>query len=238
MPSQIRISDIGLYLRCPRLVYFDAMGRLSHKNNPKHLLLRALMLAIVGEEDLEGQLKGSLKSLEQELPLIYDIEPDEINSACRELEGKISEISNGLSPYIDMLVPCDVEVDLRSEKLGLSGRLDRLAPGGIPSLIRSGKMPGEGVWKRDRLMLAGYSLLLGEKYGKKLGHGLVEYPLSGQVRKVQIYSVDRARVLRIRDRVRQIRGGQLPDRPDDARCAECEALKSCETRVSLASRFF
>ncbi|MDM7940790.1 MAG: Dna2/Cas4 domain-containing protein [Methanothrix sp.] len=238
MPSQIRISDIGLYLRCPRLVYFDAMGRLSHKSNPMHLLLRSLMLAIVDEEDLEGQLKGSLTRLEQELPLIYDIEPYEINSACRELEGKIPEIASGLLPYIGMLVPGEVEVDLRSEKLGLSGRLDRLAPGGIPSLIRSGKMPEDGVWKRDRLMLAGYSLLLNERYGKKLGHGLVEYPLSGQVRKVQIYSVDRARVLRIRDRVRQIRGGQLPDRPEDARCIECEALEHCETRVSLASRFF
>jgi len=179
-----------------------------------------------------------LTRLEQELPLIYDIEPYEINSACRELEGKIPEIASGLLPYIGMLVPGEVEVDLRSEKLGLSGRLDRLAPGGIPSLIRSGKMPEDGVWKRDRLMLAGYSLLLNERYCKKLDHGLVEYPLSGQVRKVQIYSVDRARVLRIRDRVRQIRGGQLPDRPEDARCAECEALEHCETRVSLASRFF
>jgi len=98
--------------------------------------------------------------------LIYDIEPYEINSACRELEGKIPEIASGLLPYIGMLVPGEVEVDLRSEKLGLSGRLDRLAPGGIPSLIRSGKMPEDGVWKRDRLMLAGYSLLLNERYAK------------------------------------------------------------------------
>jgi len=241
MPTQVRISDIGLYLSCPRLVYFDSMGKLQRKNNAQQLLLKNLMLGIVGGIDLEGELKESLLRLEQELPMVYEIEPEEIGPACRELEARIPEISASLSPRLHLLVPSVVEVDLRSEKLGLSGRLDRLAPACTPSLIRSGKAPEEGVWKRDRLVLAGYSLLLREMHGKdgaKVDRGLVEYPLSGQVRLVQIYGVDRARVLRIRERVRQIRDGQLPDRPEGARCEGCEAKKHCETRMSLASRFF
>jgi CRISPR-associated exonuclease Cas4 len=241
MPTQVRISDIGLYLRCPRLVYFDSMGKLQRKNSAQQLLLKNMMLGIVGETDLEGELKESLARLELELPIIYEIGPEEISPACRELEARIPEISASLSPYLHLLVPSEVEVDLRSEKLGLSGRLDRLAPGSAPSVIRSGKAPEEGVWKRDRLVLAGYSLLLRELYGKdgaKVDRGLVEYPLSGQVRAVQIHGVDRARVLRIRERVRQIRDGQLPDRPEDARCEGCDAKEHCETRMSLASRFF
>lgn len=241
MVTQVRISDIGLYLRCPRLVYFDSLGKLQRKNSAQQLILKNLMLGIVGKTDLASELKESLARLEQELPMAYEIEPEEIGPACRELEARIPEISASLLPHLDNLIPCEVEVDLRSEKLWLSGRLDRLAPACTPSLIRSGKAPEEGVWKRDRLMLAGYSLLLRELHGRdgaKVDRGLVEYPLSGQVRSVQIFGVDRARVLRIRERVRLIRDGRLPDRPADARCEGCEAKEYCETRMSLASRFF
>ncbi len=87
-------------------------------------------------------------------------------------------------------------------------------------------------------MLAGYALLLGEKQRTHINQGLVEYPRQGLVRAVEIYSVDRARVLRIRDRIKQIKEGQLPDRPEDAPCPDCEAREICETRHSLASRFF
>ena len=238
MPSLVRISDIGLYLRCPRLVYFDSLGTLPRKNNPEQLLLRSLMLGLSGEADLEGQLRESLARLEMELPLIYEIEQDELGPACRELEDRIAEIAKGLSPHLDLILPSSVEVDLRSEKLHLSGRLDRLAPGCTPSLIRTGQAPEDGVWKKDRLMLAGYALLLAETYGKRINRGLVEFPRSGIVRPVQIHSIDRARVLRIRDRVRQIKDGQLPDRPEDARCDDCQARERCETRHSLASKFF
>ena len=87
-------------------------------------------------------------------------------------------------------------------------------------------------------MLAGYALLLGEKNKTHINHGQVEYPALALVRSVQIRSVDRARVLRIRDRIRQIKEGRLPDRPEDAPCQACETREICETRHSLASRFF
>lgn len=191
------------------------------------------------QESLEAQLGAALSRLEQELPLVYEIEPAELSPACREMEGRIPQLAKGLANHINLLLPSEVEVDLRSDRLGLSGRLDRLVTKGrIPSIIRAGSAPEDGVWKRDRLMLAGYSLLLAERYGEKVSKGLVEYPRSGMVREVGIHSVDRSRVLRIRDRVRQIKDGQLPDKPDDARCETCEVKERCETRHSLASKFF
>lgn len=239
MSSLIRISDISLYLRCPRLIYFDALGNLPRRIGPEQLLLRSLMLSLSGETDVEAQLRSALSRLELELPLVYEIEPAKLSPACREMESRISELACGLAPHFDLLLPCEVEVDLRSDRLGLSGRLDRLVTKGrVPSIIRTGSAPEDGVWKRDRLMLAGYALLLAEKYGEKASRGLVEYPRSAAVREVEIHSVDRSRVLRIRDRVRQIKEGQLPDRPEDARCDGCEVKERCETRHSLASKFF
>jgi CRISPR-associated exonuclease Cas4 len=238
MPTLVRISEIGLYLRCPRLIYFENLRNSPKKIDTKHLILRSLMLSISQKNDLEGQLRESLARLEGELPLVYEIEPHEMDPACRELEGEIAGIAQGLAGYLDDLLPCQAEVDLYSDKLGLSGRLDRLAPGSTPSLIRTGKAPEDGIWKRDRLMLAGYALLLGEKQKTHINQGLVEYPRQGLVRAAEIHGVDRARVLRIRDRIRLIKEGQLPDRPEDAPCQDCEAKEICETRHSLASRFF
>ncbi len=137
-----------------------------------------------------------------------------------------------------MIFPSIVEVDLHSDRLGLSGRLDRPISDRIPSIIRKGNAPQEGVWKRDRLMLAGYALLLGEKCGAIIYQGRIEYSRLGLVREIEIHSVDRGRVLRIRDRIQQIKEGQLPDVPKDAICDKCEVRERCETRFSFASKFF
>lgn len=263
MPPLVRIHDIGLYLRCPRLVYFEKLGSMPMKIDAKHALLRNLMLSISQKDNLEGHLKEILLRLKLELPLIYDLDAEEIELACRELQNEISGISQGLAGQLDLLIPCEVEIDLHSDRLGLTGRLDRLTARGMPALIRTGRAPQDGIWKKDRLMLAGYALLLAEegrngargrdaKEGPKTGcvargseakraHinlGLVEYPRQGLVRSAQIHSVDMARVLRIRDRIRLIKEGQLPDRPENAPCEKCHAASICETRRSLASKFF
>lgn len=230
---------MSLYVRCPRLIYFDALGNLPRKINPEHLLLRSLMLSISDNAGLESKLCEALSRLELELPLVYEIDPVELGLACREMEKRIPELASGLAPHMNSILPSEVEVDLRSDRLGLSGRLDRLVvSGSVPSVIRTGHAPEDGVWKKDRLMLAGYSMLLTEMYGKKVSRGFVEYPRSSVVREIEIHSVDRSRALRIRDRVRQIKEGRLPERPQDARCEGCVVKERCETRQTLASRFF
>lgn len=266
MPPSVRVSEIGLYLRCPRLVYFEFMGKspsgISGSSGPsiENLVLRSLMLSITQKEDLpdpmdlENHLRESLLGIERELPLVYGLDSDRVSSACRALEGGLSGMARSLADQLDLLLPCELELDLRSDALGLTGRLDRLACGCVPSIIRGGSAPEQGVWRRDRLVLAGYSLLLAEKMSESGSRsksksrsgcagglcdlGLVEYPRQGLVRSVQIHSVDRARVLRLRDRIRQIKEGRLPDRPEDANCLACHARDLCESRHSLASKFF
>jgi len=241
MMTPVRISDIGLYLRCPRLVYFDALGSLPRKAWPVHLLMRELMLGISGSDDLEGELEASLARLEQDLPLIYgdDIDPEELAIASREVVTLIPGMAQGLATVLDKILPSVLEVDLHSDRLGLSGRLDRLVTDGhVPSIIKTGFAPDDGVWKKDRLQLAGYAMLTEEQYGGRIEHCQVEYPRSGVIRTVQIHSVDRGRFLRIRNRVQQIKEGRLPDRPEEARCDNCEVRDKCETRMSLASKFF
>ncbi len=245
MSPPVRISDIGLYLRCPRLVYFQSLGSLAAPVDADWMLLRALMQSLstpssseAPEMDLEDILYENLCRLEQELPLVYEIDAEKLSSACRDLEQMIEGISQELAAHLDLLLPCEVDIDLRSERLGLSGRLDRLAPGAVPSIIRSGRAPDDGIWKKDRIILSGYALLLGEKEKRHIHSGLVEYARQGTVRRVEIHGIDRARVLRIRDRIRLIKQGRLPDCPEEADCQRCPAAEICRTRHSLASKFF
>jgi len=257
MPSPVRISDISLYLRCPRLVYFQAMGRSvwPKAESPKNLLLREMALSLSefepdGVIDLENWLREALDRAEAELPVICGkgLNQHDLRAGAEEIGEALPEIASKLSPKLSLLIPSEVEVDLRSDRLGLSGRLDRIVSragdGGptstisIPSIIKTDRPPDNGVWRSDRLRLAGYAILLEDELKKRIDLGIVEYPWSGEVREVEIRSSDRRRVLRIRDRVKLINDGKLPDRSKDAPCNRCPVFDSCETRSTLASKFF
>jgi CRISPR-associated exonuclease Cas4 len=135
MSQPVRISDISLYLRCPRLVYFQAMGRpvWPKAESPKNLLLREMALSLSefepdGETDLLAWLREALERAEAELPVICGegVNQHDLRAAAGEIRESLPEIASKLSPKLELLIPSEVEVDLRSYRLDLSGRLDRL----------------------------------------------------------------------------------------------------------------
>ena len=107
------------------------------------------MLRISSRENLKDLLLADLAKLEQELPLIYgdEIYPQELNLAAKEVESLIPRMAQGLVISLDQILPSEMEVELRSERLSLSGRLDRLVTNGsVPSIIITGFAPDDGVW--------------------------------------------------------------------------------------------
>jgi CRISPR-associated exonuclease Cas4 len=257
MQHPVRISEISLYLRCPRLVYFQAMGRSvwPKTESPINLLMREMALSLCefepdGGIDLEAWLRDNLERAESELPVIYgeDINLHDLKAAAGEIRETLPEMASKLLLKLNLITPSEVEVDLRSDRLGLSGRLDRIVsragdggPKGrvsIPSMIKTDNPPETGVWRSDRLRLAGYAMLLEDDLDRRVDFGIVEYLRAGEVREVEIRTSDRRRVLRIRDRVRSINDGKRPDRPREAPCERCPVLDVCETRHTLASKFF
>ncbi len=245
MPAHVRISDLALYLRCPRWIYFESMGHSAwpESKNIFNLLLKDLGLSLSDFEggNLETWLIEKLDQAEVELPIVYGaIDPEVLRAASEEIRKIIPEMTRGMEHKLELILPSESEVELQSDRLGLSGRLDRLVLGEstLPSIIRTGLPPETGIWQSDRLSLAGYALLLEEERGERIEKGLVEYPRAGEIREVNIRVVDRRRVLRIRDRIRQIRDGKLPDRPESAPCESCPFEDKCKTRRSIASRFF
>ena len=112
MSPPVRISEIGLYLRCPRLVYFQNLGSIAAPEDAARMLLRALMFSLssspssqLSASDLKGLLEENLGQLEQEMPVIYEIDSALVESACRDLEPEIESISQGLAGSLDLFLP-------------------------------------------------------------------------------------------------------------------------------------
>ena len=262
MEDHVRVSDISNYLKCPRKVYYTYQGHEPIKtvtlSYVAALIIKEMAqdyAEVVTSEDMVLSLQSLLDMSAQQITIIYrdelsDIDPEIISQATSEVRSHLGEVMNGIQAsmaalgidrLLDIFTSLDVESVLYSDKLSLSGSPDRLLmlDGCLtPSVIRTGKAPLSGVWKNDRLRLTALSILLEDKHDSAVMKGVVEYARYGIVREVPIRRADRRKVLTLAGRVRKIRDGRLPDRPDDAPCDYCGYVEHCQVTQTLASRFF
>ena len=212
-----------------------------------------------------GMGESVVESLETELGLVCDnielIHPGELEGASPELIENarsvvsecIKEIGTNLASAInehgkEELLSCidPVKTDpiLYSERIGLSGMPAKLVchdGNVVPSVIKTGKYPENGVWNNDRLHVGALAMLVEEEYGKTVEYGFVEYARYGIVRKVIVRANDRRQILKIANRVKNIKDGTMPDKKESSLCEHCnfsEMCSACSAKVSLASRFF
>ena len=127
-------------------------------------------------------------------------------------------------------------IPLWSEVLGLSGRADAVAIEGAavrPVEYKSGTRHGDAAY----LQLCAQALCFEEMLEVEIPHGYVWY--GGLRRRVQ---VDFALELRrgVRDVIRRIRAQllrfELPEAPNDERCAQCQLLHHCLPGLTSAPR--
>lgn len=260
----VKVSEIVTCLNCPRQLYFSLQNNESKESKKStayitHLFLRELNLRIPlllnSNCNLLDELKKALDTVAEEITLIYrnnliDVDDAQITQAKNAAGAHLQNILSGLKNSIDkygkerlhqLITPWKQEQELRSQKYLLAGRLDKiiqLEKEIIPSIIKTGNPPEYGVWQPDRVQLTAYSILVEENYQAVIKRGFVEYARSGALREVAIKHHDRRRVLRIRDEVLEIKKGTIPRRIESGECNFCMYKTKCETRVSLASRFF
>jgi len=128
-----------------------------------------------------------------------------------------------------------------SEKLGMSGSVDKLIRAGeevIPCVIKTGKCPEYGVWKSDRMQLAAYAMLIEDEFETTVKRGFVEYIRTAEFRESQIRRRDRALALQILKRVNRIKRGVFPDKGVNAPCDNCVFEEMCDTKKTLLSKLF
>ncbi|MFC1787043.1 Dna2/Cas4 domain-containing protein [Halobacteriota archaeon] len=247
----IRVSDLRLYLSCPRQIYFISRGhelKIDRVEYVEHLLLRGLafQFPMLVKEDRLCELGAWLDKIADELT--RSIPKKKIDKAMSRID--IDKISTGLSRYLEdmgkmclleRIMPWKVERQMDSNHLGMAGRPDKLIQIDgeiVPSLIKTGYKPGYSVWGYDRLQLTAYAMLVEEEFGVGVNHGFVEYVRFGEFRDAKIKRWDRKKVLLILDRIRKIREGVLPGKSKRAPCDHCGFVDMCNTRKSLLSKFF
>ncbi|HWQ44816.1 MAG TPA: Dna2/Cas4 domain-containing protein [Methanosarcina barkeri] len=264
---EINVSDIVLYINCPRKVYFVSRGfELLPEINAlrlERMLLKELSLTypeIVKEcslnaDNLCKELEISLAQTYRDLPIMF---PRELAGIAKEIfdEGevraraKIPEIAANLlsaleeygkEPMLAALTPVKTEPFLSSGRLNLKGVPSKLVcfeGTQVPSIIKAGNCPEQGVWASDRIHAAALILLLEAENGKEVPFAFVEYVSFGLLRKVIIRSSDRREVLQIGRNVEKIKAGFMPGRKEDKSCKECNFLEHCIPGSSLMSKFF
>ena len=119
------------------------------------------------------------------------------------------------------LTPVKTEPIIFSKRLNLKGSPSKIVcfeGANVPSIIRPGSCPIQGVWASDRIHIAALALLLESETGKEIPFGFVEYVSFGIIRKVVIRSSDRREVLKICRRVEKIKAGFMPEKTEEKFC--------------------
>ena len=123
-------------------------------------------------------------------------------------------------------------IPLWSETLGLSGRADvvEFAAGAVrPVEYKAGTRHG----RTADLQVCAQALCLEEMLGLEVPHGYVWYGATRRRSRVNFTATLRASVLDIVKSIRdQMRSGELPTAPNDARCPECQLLHHCLPEIS------
>ena len=217
----------------------------------ERLILKELALTYnyaFNSKDMQDFLNNELERISKEIQVIYRNELSKVDDitlakSVKDIQSLIAIISSNLSLNGDFYSYefLQDEAVLRSEKFGLSGSPDRLIKINeslVPSIIKTGNMPENGVWNNDRLQLTAYSILVEEKYNSIVEKGFVEYARMGMIRPVIIKRHERRKVLQIMDKIKKIQNGFMPERQKDAPCEYCGFLGICDVKSTLASRFF
>lgn len=251
----IKVSDITTYIKCPRMCYFMYRGHdLINDISSAYLeriILKELALtydSAARSNDILPFLKTELERISNEIKVIYPKELKNTNDETMvrsiiEILPLLDNISSNLSLNRDFYLGEIIHDDLIlcSTKFGITGSPDRMVKineNFYPSIIKTGKIPDNGVWHADRIQLTAYSILVEEKYNSIVENGSIEYARQGIVRPVVIKRHERRKVLQIRERIKKIHEGFMPERPGDAPCNICGYTGICDVKSTLASKFF
>ena len=267
---KMNVSELLMYFRCPRQVYYLYRGHeLMPDVSSKYIESMLLKELAFSYPDIvsaySSNAEGMVECLETELGRVCDnielIRPGDLEGTSPEimedarsaLSEYIKEVAtnlvsaineDGKEELLSCINPVKTDPILYSERIGLSGMPAKLvchAGNVVPSVIKTGKYPENGVWNNDRLQIAALAMLVEEEYGKTVEYGFVEYARYGVVRKVIVRANDRRQILKIANRVKKIKDGTMPDKKESTLCEHCNFSDMCSKgsmKASLASRFF
>ncbi|PHP45354.1 hypothetical protein B6V01_004415 [Methanosarcinales archaeon ex4572_44] len=257
--NHLRVSQLATYNSCPRKIYFEQTLPKPTQPGKETLILKELSHLLPStikktDEISENDITRAFHEVCKELAHIYpgtfaQIPKEELVGLVKQLDTKA--IADGLSTHIKedrrgflaSITPHASEPLLYSEKHRLAGvpnKIVKIEDEFVPSVLKTGRPPENGVWKTERLLLTGYALLVEEHYNTIVKTGIAEYLRHGTIRKIRIRARERREVLQTLHKIKKIHQNQIiPEKPPHAPCERCEHKEQCEiTPETLSSKFF
>jgi CRISPR-associated exonuclease Cas4 len=251
----VRVSDVATYYYCSRLTYFNL--RRAHVPNAAEVradVFKSLSASIPGaltSSSPAQSLADSLRTACDDALAIYGNGcSDTVEAVRMEASGYLQDILSGLldeqqrhgeKRFIELLTPVSVNESVYSDRLRMSGTIDRVVRAGgepAPVVISMSMPPTTGIYARERIKLAAYSLLLAEKYAEPVTYGVVEYATAWQIRETAIRSDDKRKALYARNRILEMMQGKMPASRRGEWCKRCEYDDSCAVKVSFLDNLF
>lgn len=255
----IYVSDLSGYIFCPRKVYLSRvlgveaeptseqeLGVLGHAVRRELSVRQArLMSKMESAEDIEPLLRSGLDEVVSDLPYILadgwrSEYQKHLPRVVAEVEGELASLGEELCELVDELgfsdalkyvTPWRIEYPVRSERLGLSGRIDKVMrqKSLVPVDIKTGKSH-DAVFGGDRVQVCAYGMLLEEVLGERVEYGVLEYTRNSETSTVRFTEKLKRHVVEVRDCVRSLLAGRLPDvcpHGQPRKCGSCSMRDVC-----------
>jgi CRISPR-associated exonuclease Cas4 len=217
----ISISTAVAAAQCPVRVHLDARYPVQKKTSLKYTICRQISAHLGDSPD-------------------SDFIWDEVRAICpgaglenrKYLESCLSRCLEG-GPWPSAKA---LDVMVRSHALNTYGLVDKVCDG-EPAffIVRAAPAPPAGLYRADRLRVAGCLLCLREMEGAEIQAGGVEYIESGTFRACTVQPIDKRRFLHGLAMAKKAAGGAAPVKPPGAPCRTCRHQDRCcppATRLS------
>lgn len=123
------------------------------------------------------------------------------------------------------------EYSIKSEKLGIKGRIDRLELYGdkiIPVELKSGTMPQTGAWEEHTIQATSYAAMLEELFNTKVPEAIVQYVDHNQRRLIKINPFHHEQIKETINKAQDcIKTQEIPNGCGKEHCKACK-----DTRLS------
>jgi CRISPR-associated protein Cas4 len=255
----IHVSDLSRFVYCPRAVYLANVLKVEAPATPQmgrgvigHAVRRELSMRqaklvskMMSVTDIDSMLRLELDAVLADLPHIFAQDwPDGYDSYVpelkRELSAELDMLADDLTAMVEdmgfdkalsYVTPWRTEYGVKSESLNLAGRVDKVmrADAIVPVEIKTGRV-ADRTFEGDRIQLCAYGMLLEERFGQYIPHGVVEYTRNQERRPVLFTEKLRRQVITTRDELTRVLDGLEPQvcpHGQPMKCESCGLKEKC-----------
>lgn len=172
----------------------------------------------------KGRIKGDIFTMRERLNRIFS---ERAVTKAQKLKDTMKRYEK--KDVYSLVFPESLtEVSIKSKKLNLSGRVDRIEKqNGVysPIEIKTGK--SDEFMEKDALQLVGYALLMEQKFGEPVERGIIEYVV---LRRREVVTIDTSlkdTFLGIKNAVEEILNGKAPEKKRRKECDLCTFRERC-----------